>query len=79
MISFVVRDGRHFMVHLKIKRTAAGEVELLPTPQSVHYICFNIPELSAQLQWQMAGKVKSKNGKDKRVIPKKASMGHSDC
>ena len=21
MISFVVRDGRHFMVHLKIKRT----------------------------------------------------------
>ena len=56
MISFVVRDGRHFMVHLKIKRTAGGEVELLPTPQSVHYICFNIPELSGQLQMK-AGKV----------------------
>ena len=48
MISFVVRDGRHFMAHLKIKRTI---VELLPTPQSVHYICCNIPELSGHLQW----------------------------
>ena len=41
MISFVVRDGRHFMVHLKIKRTGVLVV-LLPTALSVHYICCNI-------------------------------------
>ena len=74
MISFVVRDGRHFMVHLKIKRTAGGEVELLPTPQSVHYICCNIPELSGQLQW---GHLQGKKVRvvKTRVIPQKGLNG----
>ena len=67
MISFVVRDGRHFMAHLKIKRAL---VELLPTPQSVHYICFNIP-----VEWAIAmgalARQQSKNGKDKGDSPKR--------
>ena len=71
MISFVVRDGRHFMAHLKIKRAL---VELLPTPQSVQYICCNIPELSGQLQWgQLLGK-KVRMVKT-RVIPQKGLNG----
>lgn len=71
MISFVVRDGRHFMAHLKIKRTI---VELLPTPQSVHYICCNIPELSGQLQWGHLQGNKVRMVKT-RVIPQKGLNG----
>ena len=59
MISFVVRDGRHFMVHLKIKRTGL----LLPTPQSVHYSCSNVPGKVGNCNENKA--MTKENGKDK--------------